>query len=505
MLKKRVSTITTKITKGITTTTVAIALVGGLSFSYFANQSTHAQTTTLKQSKTIQDFAPRLGFADLIEQVSPAVVHVSISGTPKANQLGQEFNFPPGSPFEEFFKRYGQPETEKKQRKRKLGIGSGFLVSADGYLITNNHVVDGGDEIQITLADGTEYEGTLIGADKKTDLAVVKIETKFDLPFVNWGDDQRSRIGDWVLAIGHPFGLDGGASASTGIISARGRDIRSGPYDNYLQVDAAINRGNSGGPLFNLDGQVIGINTAIYSPNGGSVGIGFAIPSTLAKRVTNQLISSGSVERGLIGVQIQPLTDDLIKGFDRDNKDGALVASVVPGKPAEAAGIKAGDIILKFDGKPIKEMRDLPRIVADTKVGSKVRIHVWRDGKMIKKKIKVARFEDDALAVTEEPEQTGEEDEFGADLVELDDKVRNSYNIDKDVTGVLIEQTKQDGLARANGLRAGDIIQKVGKKTIRKVSDLRSQMARAKKQKLETIVMLIYRENTVRFIPFRFE
>ena len=499
----------TNIGKFFTTTFFAVAIAAA-SFGYFASKPSNAQNVTANEvKKTIGDYAPRTGFADLIEGVSPAVVHVSIIGTPKANPFQQDFNFPPGSPFEEFFKRYRQPESEQKQRKRPLGIGSGFLISGDGYLITNNHVIDGGDEIKITLANGDEYDGTLIGSDKKTDLAVVKIESDEVFPFVQWGNDEQSRIGDWVLAIGHPFGLSGSASASTGIISARGRDIRSGPYDNYLQVDAAINRGNSGGPLFNLNGEVIGINTAIYSPNGGSVGIGFAIPANLAQSVTKQLIDTGSVERGLIGVQIQQITDELMEGFGRENKNGALVTSVVPGKPAEKAGLQAGDIILSFDGKKIKEMRDLPRIVADTKVGAKVPIQVWRDGKKVKKKIKVVRFDDEEIAKAsspqDKPEAESEEGAIGATLTTIDDDVRAKFNIGDNVNGVLVENVSRDGLAGSNGLVPGDIIQKIGKKSIKKPADVDAAIADAKKNNASTIVMLIYRGNGVSFVPFIIE
>ena len=495
------------------TTTFFAVVVAAVSFGYFANKPGNAQSVVSATGndvtkKTINDYAPRTGFADLIENVSSSVVHVSIIGTPKVNRPQQEFNFPPGSPFEEFFKRYRQPESDQKQRKRPLGIGSGFLISSDGYVITNNHVIDGGDEIKITLANGDEYDGKLVGSDKKTDLAVVKIESSEAFPFVKWGNDEQSRIGDWVLAIGHPFGLNGSASASTGIISARGRDIRSGPYDNYLQVDAAINRGNSGGPLFNLNGEVIGINTAIFSPNGGSVGIGFAIPSNLAVRVTEQLIATGSVERGLIGVQIQQITDELMDGFGRENKNGALVTSVVPGKPAEKAGLQAGDIILSFDGKTIKEMRDLPRIVADTKVGSKVPIGVWRDGKKIKKNIKVVKFDDEELAkASSESEQQEQSDkgQIGAVLTLIDDDAREKFNIDDSINGVLVEEVDRDGLAASNGLVAGDIIQKIGKKSIKKLSDIEAAITAAKKNNVDTIVMLIYRGNGVSFVPFIIE
>lgn len=518
MLTTKIRELSHHLAKPFTASVIVLA-VGAVSFSYFANRPTQAQVVeqtvqTFENAKaeqinkkTIGDYAPRTGFADLIEQVSPSVVHVSLIGTPKSNRLlgaQPDFSFPPGSPFEEFFKRYQQrPDTERKQRKTLLGIGSGFFISADGYLVTNNHVVDGGEEIKITLEDGREYTGKLVGADKKTDLAVVKVDVDQEVPFVNWGDDQQSRIGDWVIAIGHPFGLEGSASASTGIISARGRDIRSGPYDDYIQVDAAINRGNSGGPLFNLDGQVIGINTAIYSPNGGNVGIGFSIPSTLAQRIVAQLIDKGSVERGLIGVQIQSLSDDLAESFGLKNKDGALVTSVVPGKPAEEAGIQAGDIITKFDGKKVKEMRDLPRIVADTEVGKTVSIQLLRDGKTVKKKIKVARFDEDQLAVQEQ--QSQDDDDLGAKLVAIDDDVRAQYDLPEDIKGVLIEQTTYDGLARSNGLQAGDIIQKIGRKDVSSVKDALKQIEKARKDGLETLAMLIYRDNNVRFIPFRFD
>jgi len=279
---------------------------------------------------------------------------------------------------EDMFPQFRNPEPELETEEdgpketRPLGIGSGFIISADGYVVTNHHVIDKADEIIVTLTNGVEYEAEIKGSDPKTDVALLKLKDAKDLPFVEWGDDEKSRVGDWVLAIGNPFGL--GGSASTGIISARGRDIHSGPYDDFIQVDAAINRGNSGGPLFNTQGQVIGINTAIYSPNGGSVGIGFSIPANMAKNVISQLERSGEVERAWIGVAIQPLDDDLAQGFGRDNKDGALISSVQPDAPADKAGLKAGDIILSFAGKEIKEMRDLPRTVAQSGVGEKSKV-----------------------------------------------------------------------------------------------------------------------------------
>jgi len=460
---------------------------------------------------TIRDFAPKAGFADLIERISPAVVHVAISGVPK-NAVPQGFNFPPGSPFEKFFQQIPREQTPKKQRKRRLGIGSGFVISADGYVITNNHVVDSGEEITVTLADGVEYDAKLIGTDKETDLAVLKIEAEEDLPYVSWGNDKQSRVGDWVVAIGHPFGLEGGASASTGIVSAVGRNIRSGRYDNYIQSDAAINRGNSGGPLFNLDGEVIGVNTAILSPSGGSVGVGFSIASSLAKSVVTQLIDKGEVERGVIGVQISPVDDAIAESLGRKNKRGALVEMVQPDKPADKAGIKAGDLILKFNGQEVVEMRNLPRIVAGTEVGKRVPVKVWRDGKIITKKIKVGKLTQETFAgkgneegSAPKEDDTTKDEEFGLEMVDLNETSREQYGIDSDVEGVLLIDVEKTGLAAQNGLRAGDIILRVGKTSIDSIKGFQSSVKKAKKAGFKSVAIYIDRGGDTRFRAFRFE
>jgi len=460
-------------------------------------------------SSVDQQWGPSRGFADLIEKVSPAVVHVAISGVVKSRSRGQDFNFPPGSPFEDFFEQFRdrQQQPDREERSRPLGIGSGFIISADGYVVTNNHVVKDADEIVITMTDGREFTAEMVGSDSKTDLALVKLEKADNLPYVSFGDDDESRVGDWVVAIGNPFGL--GGSASTGIISARGRDIRSGPYDDYIQVDAAINRGNSGGPLFNLRGQVIGINTAIYSPNGGSVGIGFSIPSSLAKNVITQLRETGEVERAWIGVEIQSLGDDLAEGFQRDNDKGALVANVTPGKPADNAGIQAGDIILSFDGEEVEEMRDLPRIVAQSAVGKKYKVVVWRNGAEKTLTIKTERYpDDDALAgllgsgsrdrQEEEPE---DDDVLGARLSSVTDELRERFGLDEDLQGVVVMGVDRDGMAAANGIRTGDVITSVNNRQVNEPSEVIASIEKAKRDEREKIVVLLLRNGNSRFIP----
>lgn len=461
-----------------------------------------------KNSNNSVAWSPASGFADLIEQVSPAVVHVAVSGVVNARTQTPQFNFPEGSPFEDFFEQFRnqQPNQQTPQESRPLGIGSGFIISADGYVVTNNHVINDADEIVVTLTNGDEYKAELKGTDSKTDLALLKLSDVSDLPYVTFGDADKSRVGDWVLAIGNPFGL--GGSASTGIISARGRDINSGPYDDYIQVDAAINRGNSGGPLFNLNGEVIGINTAIYSPNGGSVGIGFSIPSNLAKTVILQLQESGEVERSWIGVQIQPLDDELAEGFGRDNDKGALIASVVPGKPADNAGLQAGDIILSFDGKPVDEMRDLPRIVAQSEVGEKYKVSVWRSGKTRTLTIETDRYPDDndvasllSPGSSTKPE-SNQDEMFGAQLGKLNDSYRRQFNIDDDIDGVIVLDVSQEGLAAKNGIRRGDVITSINNERIRDAADVQKEIKNAQKDGREKVIVLLQRNTGSQFIPF---
>ncbi|MFP6728033.1 MAG: Do family serine endopeptidase, partial [Alphaproteobacteria bacterium] len=373
-------------------------------------------------------------FANLAAKLSPAVVNISTTQVLKGDKKGQpEFMVPRGSPFEEFFKEYLERNRPKNRgRRRATSLGSGFIIDKSGLVVTNNHVIAEADEISVRLSDGTRLKAKLVGKDAKTDLALLKVVPKKELPSLNWGNSDNSRVGDWVLAIGNPFGL--GGSVTAGIISARGRDINSGPYDDFFQTDAAINRGNSGGPLFNMKGKVIGINTAIYSPTGGSVGIGFAIPATLAKRVISQLAEFGRTRRGWLGVRIQTVTDEIADSLGMEKAQGALVAGVSDDGPAGKAGIRQGDVILIFDGHEVEEMRALPRIVANTRIGKTVKVEVWRKGEIKTLEVAIAEMEESSgevasLSGENKPKPAKDVELLGMRLSSLTEKARETFKV----------------------------------------------------------------------------
>ncbi|NNH33153.1 Do family serine endopeptidase, partial [Rhizobium sp. SEMIA 4085] len=338
--------------------------------------------------------------ADLAEGLLDAVVNISTSQNVKGDEgAGPAPRAPDGSPFQEFFNDFFNKQQGGQGGNHNVSsLGSGFVIDPSGYIVTNNHVIEGADDIEVNFANGTKLKAKLIGTDTKTDLSVLKVEPRTPLTAVKFGDSSDMRIGDWVMAIGNPFGF--GGSVTVGIISGRGRNINAGPYDNFIQTDAAINKGNSGGPLFNMKGEVIGINTAIISPSGGSIGIGFSVPSELAAGVVNQLREFGETRRGWLGVRIQPVTDDVADSLGLDTAKGALVAGVIKGGPVDNGSIKAGDVILKFDGKPVNEMRDLPRVVAESPVGKEVDVVVLRDGKEQTVKVTLGRLEDSDQAAS---------------------------------------------------------------------------------------------------------
>ncbi len=443
-------------------------------------------------------------FADLADRLLPAVVNISTTQSVTGHPGIEVPGFPPGSPFEEFFKEFFERNQQLQKPSRKAtSLGSGFIVDPSGYVVTNNHVIQDADEITVILHDDTRLPAKLVGRDAKTDVAVLKVELASKLPAVTFGDSERLRVGDWVLAIGNPFGF--GGTVTAGIISARGRDINSGPYDDFLQSDASINRGNSGGPMFDLDGKVIGVNTAIFSPSGGSIGIGFAIPSSIVEPVVKQLIATGEVKRGWIGVRIQEVTPEIAETLGLKQASGALVASAIDDGPASAAGIRAGDVILEFNGREVSEMRRLPRMVADTEVGQTVKIVVWRDGKKRTLGIKVAGLKEgeEELAKADDTSpapQAEKVDALGFSVSGIDDKLRDRYAIAADTKGVVVTEVESSSAAAEKGLRVGDVIVEVSQKPVSNTGDVGARIEQAKSSGQKSVLLLVEGQGGMRFI-----
>ncbi|HEX2146590.1 MAG TPA: Do family serine endopeptidase [Pseudorhizobium sp.] len=425
--------------------------------------------------------------ADLAEGLLDAVVNISTSQSVANQGAGPQAPQAPetqdGAPFQEFFDEFFEGDGSEGANQKVNSLGSGFVIDASGYVVTNNHVIEDADDIEVVFPNGSKLDATLVGTDPKTDLSVLKVEPKAPLKAVRFGDSRQMRIGDWVMAIGNPFGL--GGSVTLGIISARGRNINAGPYDNFIQTDAAINKGNSGGPLFNMRGEVIGINTAIISPSGGSIGIGFAVPTELAENIVNQLIEFGETRRGWLGVRIQPVTDEVAESLGLDRARGALVSGVVEGGPIANQEIRAGDIILRLDGHPVNEMRDLPRIVAESPVGKEVDVVLLRDGQEQTVKVTLGRLEDsideaaesaeDALDPNAETLPNGEETDqqnsdeeqgpveiLGMTLATLDEEQRQAFSIAESVEGVVVTAVQEGSQAANKGLKPGEVIVEVG-------------------------------------------
>ncbi|HEX2113983.1 MAG TPA: DegQ family serine endoprotease [Alphaproteobacteria bacterium] len=439
-------------------------------------------------------------FADLAAKVTPAVVNVS---TTQEVERGPgrlpQMPFPPGSPFEEFFKRFFEEQNYSANPARTTALGSGFIVDPAGYVVTNNHVVGKASKIDVTLTDGRKFDAKLIGRDEKTDLALLKIEAERPLPFVDFGDSNAIRVGDWVMAVGNPFGL--GGSVTAGIVSARGRDIRSGPYDDFLQIDAAINRGNSGGPTFDMNGAVVGVNTAIYSPNGGSVGIGFAIPSSIAKPVIAELREHGKVDRGWLGVQIQEVTPEIAAGLGMNKAEGALVAAVTPDSPAAKAGIKQGDVILGIDGKPVERLKDLTLNVANQKAGSKVALSVWRDGRTQDLQASIAQMPQEiAQAGSPASPERAETGQLGLALAPLTPELRQRFGLEDDVKGVVVTAVRPGSPAAEIGLRPGDVVKKVNQTDVTAPRQLIQQIEVARKDGRDAVLLLVARGDNQRFV-----
>ncbi|MGI9316417.1 MAG: DegQ family serine endoprotease [bacterium] len=447
------------------------------------------------------------GFADLIEAVKPAVVNISVTGTVSSSRGAPGFRGQ--SPeLEEFFKRFfgdefKMPEGEQGLpfERKTTAVGSGFVIDPEGLVVTNNHVIEGADEIEVVFDDGTRIPAELKGIDAKTDLALLEIKGDSPFPFVKFGQSETARVGDWVVAIGNPFGL--GGTTTKGIISARGRDIRSGPLDDFIQIDAAINRGNSGGPLFNMRGEVIGINSAIYSPNGGSVGIGFAIPSAMANNVINQLRDTGTVQRGYLGVQIQSVSEEIADSLGLDKARGALVTQVIENSPAEKAGVEAGDIILQFDGKGIPRMRELPKIVALTETNKEVDVVVWRNEKEQTIRVSVGGNADITTASVES--DTSETGKLGLSVAALDEDARKKYGIPEEATGVVITAIKTDSPASERGLSRGELIKKIGSTEVEEPEQVNKAIAEAIDNDKKSVLLLVERDSRVRYVVIPLE
>ena len=453
--------------------------------------------------------------ADLAERLSPAVVNISTSQTVVGGSGVPLPELPENSPFKEFFDDFfkNQQRDGSLPLPRKVSsLGSGFIIDPSGLVVTNAHVIEAADDIQVTLPDGTHLKAKLLGKDVKTDLALLQVESERALPHVQFGDSDKMRVGDWVIAIGNPFGL--GGSVTLGIVSARNRDIHSGAYDDFIQTDAAINRGNSGGPLFDIHGNVVGVNTAILSPSGGSIGIGFAVPANTAVKVIDQLREYGETRRGWLGVKIQLVTGEIAASLGLGEARGALVAEVTAQGPAQVSGIQPGDVITDFAGRPITQMRDLPRIVANTPVGQSVSVTLLRDGREVTVQVTVGLLEEaETPAATQgesAPDATAQPvpdvDVLGMKLAPLTDAVRLQYGIGKDVKGAVVTQVAPDSPAREKMVEPGDVITEAGEKLVTSPDDVRARVAELQEEGKANILLLLSksgRQGEMRFIPLR--
>ena len=446
-------------------------------------------------------------FADLADKLLPTVVSIATSQTLKqpGPQAGLP-NIPPDSPLADLFKDFLGPQ--KNTPRHVTSLGTGFIIDPSGLIVTNNHVIEDGEHITATLNDGTTLPAKLIGRDEKTDLALLKVTPKKPLPAARFGDSDKARIGDWVIAIGNPFGL--GSTVTAGIVSARNRDINAGPYDEFIQTDAPINRGNSGGPLFDMDGNVVGVNSAIYSPSGGSVGIGFSIPSNLVREVIAQLRAHGILKRGWIGVRIQAVTDDLAEGLGLPSATGALITDVSPKGPAAKAGIANGDLVTGFDGKAVADSRALPRIVADTPIGKTVSVDVLRKGKKQTVKLTVAKLEDDKPMRAPSPQKAppparakSKVSQLGLSLAPLDADARAQFKLGKNVQGVVVTDVAQDSPAAEKNLRAGDVIVQVQNQNVRTPDEVMRRINADATAGKKVELMLINRGGNLTYVALK--
>jgi serine protease Do len=455
-------------------------------------------------------------FADLSERLLPAVVNISTTQTLKNNsERGMEMpQFPPGSPFDELFKdfleRHGGGNGEQARPQKVTSLGSGFVIDPSGLVVTNNHVIADADEITVTLQDGGAFKAELVGTDTKGDIALLRIKSPKPLASVTFGNSDSMRVGDWVLAIGNPLGL--GGTVTAGIVSARSRNINAGLYDDFLQTDAAINKGNSGGPLFNTKGEVIGINTAIYSQSGGSIGIGFAIPANQAQKIVLDLQKYGKTRRAWLGVHIQTVTDEIAESLGLKEHNGALVADVTPNGPAAKAGLKSGDVILKFDGKDVNEYARLPLIVSETPINKEVEVGLLRDGKKLTIKVTVAELPDDKdLEQAQGEKPAGKQKEsassnvagLGFSVAAVTPALKEKFDLPSDAKGLVVTDVKPSSAAADRGLRPGDVILEAAQEPVKTLADLNGKIDAAKKADRKSVLLLVQSDGALRFLPLK--
>ena len=488
------------IRKTLAAITVSTALAGTM---FFADPGFSFNSAQAKP--VFVEGVQQQSFANVVEQVKPAVVSVQVKSDKKNEEQAFSGFFggpgidqlPDDHPLKRFFKDFNEhqrPQNRQGQRgkPRPIAQGSGFFISEDGYIVTNNHVVSDGTTYSVVLDDGTELDAKLVGTDPRTDLAVLKVNDKRKFVYVDFADDSKVRVGDWVVAVGNPFGL--GGTVTAGIVSARGRDIGAGVYDDFIQIDAAVNRGNSGGPTFNLNGQVVGINTAIFSPSGGNVGIAFAIPSSTAKQVVDQLIKKGSVERGWIGVQIQPVTKEIAESIGLKEAKGAMVADPLDG-PAAKAGVKAGDAIISVNGEQVADARDLARHIANITPGETATLGIWRDGKQTDIKVKIAAMPKDENKSDGKVVPNGE-----SGSSETLDDYGLTVTPSEDGPGLVVTNIDPDSDAAEKGIRPGDVIMSVNNRQVKKVSEFVDAIKEAKKSGRTAVLLQVESNGQNRFV-----
>jgi len=474
----------------------ALALV--LSGALVGGAILPTQTAALAEAVQVQGLQP-ISFADVVEEVRPAVVSVRVRSAGREAVSGDDFDFPffdlpDGSPMEKFFEQFRQgPRFERRGRRRTNSLGSGFFISEDGFVVTNNHVVDNGKTLTVILDDGSEYNAELIGTDDRTDLALLKVDADKKFTYVKFADGEP-RVGDWVVAVGNPFGL--GGTVTAGIISAHGRQIGAGPYDDFIQIDAAVNRGNSGGPAFNFNGEVVGVNTAIFSPSGGNVGIAFAIPADIASRIVEDLMDDGSVVRGWLGIQIQPVTQEIADSLRLNDDSGALVTEAQSGSPADKAGIESGDTILSVNGNAVEGPRELSLMISEMAPGTTVEVTYWRDGEKGERNVTLGTLPETqelASLTPPEPIEPSTLDDFGMAIAPDDDS-----------RGVIITDVDPNGQAAERGLQPGDVIVSVGDTAVTDPDAVEKKMADARDGGLKAVLLRIKSGEQTRFVALSF-